>query len=172
MSSILCETRIKRKRKKKYDAELQMNFRNGFLIACKKDHSSPVKKIIISTKMSSIRMKWMWRGPVRRISKGKECRRWSRLGTSVRSGKPRSPDHRCHHDCHRDKRYRHGHGHHQQHLQDHVFLPEARQPLVPDGGEQLLYIRVGHKLSLGCYHDVSWGDYVADNDLFLSVFNC
>ena len=49
MSSILCETRIKRKRKKKYDAELQMNFRNGFLIAC--------KKIIISTKMSSIRMK-------------------------------------------------------------------------------------------------------------------
>ena len=35
MSSILCETRIKRKRKKKYDAELQMNFRNGFLIACK-----------------------------------------------------------------------------------------------------------------------------------------
>ena len=38
MSSILCETRIKRKRKKKYDAELQMNFRNGFLIACRKDH--------------------------------------------------------------------------------------------------------------------------------------
>ena len=35
MSSILCETRIKRKRKKKYEAELQMNFRNGFLIACK-----------------------------------------------------------------------------------------------------------------------------------------
>ena len=42
MSSILCETRIKRKRKKKYDAELQMNFRNGFLIACKKDH--PIKE--------------------------------------------------------------------------------------------------------------------------------
>ena len=38
MSSILCETRIKRKRKKKYEAELQMNFRNGFLIAWKKNH--------------------------------------------------------------------------------------------------------------------------------------
>ena len=45
MSSILCETRIKRKRKKKYDAELQMNFRNGFLIACKKDH--PIKQDVI-----------------------------------------------------------------------------------------------------------------------------
>ena len=45
MSSILCETRIKRKRKKKYDAELQMNFRNGFLIACKKDH--PINQDVI-----------------------------------------------------------------------------------------------------------------------------
>ena len=44
---------------------------------------------------------------------------------------------------------------HQDHLQDHVLLPEPRKAFVPNGGKQLLYIRVGNKL--GSYrHLVNW----------------
>ncbi len=52
-----------------------------------------------------------------------------------------------------------------QELQDHVHLAKAGQTLVPDGGQQLLYVRVGHKLkansvsivfNLGCITWLIW----------------
>ena len=72
------------------------------------------------------------------------------MGTSALSGTPRYPDgenndddehDECGHDYHHKK-------HHQldDHLQDHVLLPEPRKAFVPNGGKQLLYIRVGNKL--------------------------
>ena len=45
-----------------------------------------------------------------------------------------------------DERVHKTHGHGQEDLEDHVTTTVSRQALVPQGGQQLLAVRVGHEL--------------------------
>ena len=161
MSSILCETRIKRKRKKKYEAELQMNFRNGFLIAWKNQDELNGNR----PEESDVDL---WEGDPRAKNVGDRVD-WEHQSDPANLDPLLSVaimivnvetvivmvmaiiSSTC---------------------RIMFFCLKPGSPSYQMEASSCCTLGWATNCHLGCYQDVSWGDYVADNDLFLSVFNC